>query len=92
MNWRDVQIETDSNGEPMFAGSIGLNNDRNEMMAAVLWSYDGGPFYAYAMDPGDTTVFRWIGPHRTLEDAKAQCLDALEGRILDLNNRASFPR
>jgi hypothetical protein len=92
MNWRDDPIENDEEGRPMFKGSLSLTNDKGERLAGVLWFYDVGPFYAHAMDPTDTTLIRRIGPVTTLEGAKSACIQAIEGRVTDLSQRAGYPR
>jgi hypothetical protein len=75
----------------MFKGNIELTNDKDEQLASVLWFYDEGPFYAFAMDVSDTTVLRRIGPCTTLESAKAACMRALEGKM-DISKRAGYLR
>ena len=91
MSWHDAPIENDDEGRPMFKGMVHLTNDKNEMLANVLWFYDEGPFYAHAMDVDDVSLIRRIGPHETLEGAKQNCLAAIEGR-LNISRRAGYPR
>lgn len=76
----------------MFHGLQSLTNDKGEWLASVVWFDDYGPFYAHAMDPSDTAVVRRIGAITTLEAAKKRCIEAIEGRIPDLNKRAGYPR
>lgn len=91
MNWHHDPIPNDDEGNPMFEGCISLTNDKNELLASVLWFVDEGPFYAHAMDANDTTLIRRIGACTTLDGAKQSCFDAIEGRK-DISNRAGYPR
>lgn len=92
MIWRDKPIQNDPNGRPMWHGSIELTDDKDyERFASIMWSSEEGPFYAYALDFNDRAVIRRIGPHYTLEAAKHQCIEAIEGR-LNISNRAGYPR
>lgn len=92
MNWRDKPIPNDDEGRPMFKGSLGLTNDKNEHLGGILWFYDEGPFYASAMDVNDISLVRRIGPCSTLQGAKQRVYDAIEGRIPDISNRAGYQR
>lgn len=91
MSWRDAPIPNTDEGLPMFLGNIDLVNDKNELLGSVLWFYDDGPFYAHAADLTEPTVIRRIGPHTTLEGAKASVMEVVEGRK-DVRARAGYPR
>jgi hypothetical protein len=91
MNWHDQPIPNDDEGHPMFKGSIDLVNDKNELLAGVVWFSDEGPFYAHAVDLNEPAIIRRIGPCTSLDGAKARCLDVIEGR-LDVSKRAGYPR
>jgi hypothetical protein len=90
MNWNDKPIPQ-REGRPMFKGSLGLTNDKNELLGCIVWFYDAGPFYAHAMDAANPDLIRRIGPCTTLEGAKRAVCDAIEGR-LDISKRAAYPR
>lgn len=90
MNWKDKPIPNDDEGRPMFNGNMVLTNDKGEFLANVLWFFDGGPYYSFALDPADTDIVRRIGPSETLEGAKASAIRALQGEIKDLSKRAGF--
>lgn len=92
MSWRDEPIDNDDEGRPMFKGSVGLTNDKGEKLASVIWFFDSGPFYAFAVDLREPDVIRRIGPNMTLDGAKEACIAGVEGRIPDLNKRAGYPR
>lgn len=89
--WVNAEISDDENGRPMFKGSIDLFDDRRQTLASIVWFYEGGPFYAYAVDPKEPDVIRRIGPSQTLEKAKQNCLAVIEGRF-DVSNRAGYAR
>lgn len=91
MNWLDRPIEKDKEGRPKFKGNIVLANDKQEVLASVVWFYDEGPFYAHAMDAKYTSLLRRIGPITTLEGAKRACMEAIEGKK-DLSGRAAYQR
>ena len=92
MNWRDDEIPNDDEGRPMFKGSQSLANDKGEQLASIVWFDESGPFYAHAVDLNEPNVMRRIGPITKLDAARARCVDAIEGRIPDLNKRAGYPR
>lgn len=71
--------------------SVSLRNDKNELLGSVMWFYEGGPFYAHAVDLKEPDVIRRIGPHRTLEGSKAAVNDVIEGK-LDVSKRAGYNR
>ena len=91
MNWKDIDIPNDNEGNPMFKGSINLTNDKNEVLGSICWFYDKGPFYSHAMDVNDTKLIRRIGPCCTLERAKESIMNAIEGK-LNISNRAGYKR
>lgn len=90
MNWLDQPIPNDDEGRPMFKGSMDLHDDKNMKLASIIWFYDGGPYYAFAVDHQDHTVICRIGPVMTLDGAKDACVRAISGE-LDLTGRARYP-
>jgi hypothetical protein len=91
MNWQDVPIPEDEEGNPRFKGLLKLVNDKREHLGGICWFYDEGPFYSSAMDVNDTTLVRRIGPCSTLEGAKQSVFDAIEG-LTNISDRASYLR
>jgi hypothetical protein len=91
MNWQDQPIPNDDEGQPMFKGNMDLFNDREERLGSVLWFYDGGPYYAFAVDPREPDVVRRIGPCMTLDAAKESVVRGASGQIENLNKRAGYP-
>lgn len=70
---------------------IELTNDKGELLGKIIWFSNEGPYYAYAVDLREPEVGIRIGPHSTLEGAKASVLAVLEGKK-DVNGRAEYPR
>jgi hypothetical protein len=91
MNWRDVPAELDDEGNPKCVGHLVLVNDKNEELAGLVWFYDGGPFYASAVDLREPDVLRRIGPCTTLESGKEACMRVIQGDR-DVSGHAGYPR
>ncbi len=91
MNWHDVPSALDEYDRPLFKGVLHLTNDKQEKLGGIVWFEDEGPFYAHAMDIKNVNLIRRIGPCTTLEKAKQNIIDALEGR-LNISNRAGYTR
>lgn len=73
MTWIDIADDAHPKG------FLRLINDKNHELATIEWFFDNGPFYCWAMDLKDTKRMRRLGPHDTLDNAKAACISAVEG-------------
>jgi hypothetical protein len=94
MDWIDQPIDNDDEGRPRCKGLIALHNDKGEKLASIMWFFDEGPFYCFAVDPSEAKdgIIRRIGPVMDLESAKQVCCRGIEGGIENLTRRAGYPR
>lgn len=92
MDWISEEPGKTPEGRPTCKGLLVLRNEKNEKIASIMWFYDEGPFYCFAVDPSETDIIRRIGPVRELDVAKDVCLRGIEGRIENLTRRAGYPR